>query len=134
MLRTYLKLRFLTVFFFMISCSSDETEITDLVGSWRLTEQLSDPGNGSGEFIEVESIKTITFKSDGNFESNGTMCNMNIFADEQSSGNYNTTSKIIYPDACMALSYSIDYFIEDNKLFLSYPCIELCQQKYTKND
>ncbi len=113
------------------SCSEDDTTSTDLAGTWQLTEQLTDLGNGEGEYEEVESIKKITFDDDGNFTSNGSLCNMNVFANTATTGSYSTTQNLLYPDGCN-FSPTISYALVDGELILTYTCIESCRQKYLK--
>jgi hypothetical protein len=52
----------------LISCSKndDDTSSNLLIGTWKLTEMLIDPGNGSGTFNSVNSNKNLIFSNGGN--------------------------------------------------------------------
>ena len=56
--------------FLFISCNNDDDEVTpvqpiSIVGTWQLTSQYTDPGDGSGSFQPVVNGKTITVNADG---------------------------------------------------------------------
>lgn len=55
----------------VLSCIEQESTDNNLIGRWRLTEVLLDPGDGSGTFQGVSSDKIIEFHSDGTVTSNG---------------------------------------------------------------
>lgn len=112
------------------SCKKDKN--TTIVNKWKLIEQYSDPGDGSGDFNPVESNKTIEFLDNGTVVSNGSLCNMNYDTDGQSTASY-TDSTLITHD-CELDNFAIYYEIMNDNLFLWYPCIEGCAQKYTKID
>lgn len=64
------------------------TDIPELAGSWLLVEQYADPGDGSGDFEDVDSDKTLQFLADGIFRSNGSLCNMDQTTGPKTSGKY----------------------------------------------
>ena len=56
----------------VFNCSEDDSPTTEnngLIGKWKLTEYLADPGNGSGKWQKVkdENSETIEFHADGRF-------------------------------------------------------------------
>lgn len=126
---TLLILGILIVTYFS-SCKKDEN--TTVVNKWKLIEQYSDPGDGSGDFNPVESNKTIEFFDNGTVVSNGSLCNMSYDADGQSTATYNDST--IIPQNCDFEDYSIAYEIQGNNLILYFLCIEGCAQKYQKID
>jgi len=118
----------------LAACANQEehSHPVELIGSWQLIEQLADPGNGSGVFVEVESDKTIQFFSDGTVTSNGSLCSMDLSADQPSSGTYDVGDGSITPSDCLP-TYKIPFVIEDTHLILFHPiCIEACESKYVK--
>jgi len=126
---TLLILGILLVSYFS-SCKKDEN--TTVISKWKLIEQYSDPGDGSGDFNPVESNKTIEFLCGGTVVSNGSLCNMSYDVDGQSTAAYNDST--IIPVNCDFEEFRITYEIQDNNLILYFPCIEGCAQKYTKID
>ena len=125
----------LALLVFVISCSDDpEPEVVPLTGEWRLKEILIDPGNGSGEFQEVDSDKIIEFFSNGKVESNGNLCNGGITTSRPSTGIYKVPDSILEIDNCQQDVLMTRFRIRDGNLILSYPCIEPCEEKYVKLD
>ena len=132
--------------FILLSCSSDDTkpeiENEDLLGKWRLIEQLADPGDGSGTFNPVESDRVIEFFSDGTVTVNGSLCYMSTKVETNASGTYQVTSDdtsdttfdgIITSDNCQFSDFRIYFDLPlSGNLILWYPCIEGCGQKFKK--
>ena len=120
----------------MNSCSSNEiSEEPQLIGKWRLVEQLADPGDGSGVFIKVVSNKTIEFLANGTVVSNGTLCDMNINSETETIGEYFTSKNYLKPNnenECDFPDLKIYFEFEDDNLLLWFPCIEGCGQKFKK--
>lgn len=126
------------LFFTALLISSCETSddpgnalTSDIVGTWQLTANLLDPGDGSGTFQAVNSTKTITFNADGTFTSNGEVCEMSLTTSSGSSGTYNTTDKTIDAN-CNNTNAPLSYTIDNLTMDLSYFCIEPCQARYRK--
>lgn len=116
----------------LFSCNKNDQEFTpaSLAGTWKLTEMLQDPGDGSGTFQPVNSNKKIVFISDNKVTSNGILCDMSINSDTFTTGSYSETTKTINPSDCQNLT--INYELNANSLILSYQCIEGCRAKYIK--
>jgi len=116
----------------LFSCNKNDQELApaSLVGTWKLTEMLEDPGDGSGTFKPVNSSKKITFINSNQLTSNGILCDMSINSDTFSTGSYSETTKTINPSDCQNLT--INYEVNANSLILSYRCIEGCKAKYIK--
>lgn len=113
------------------SCKKTEDEeqiIPQIVGSYGYVELLIDPGDGSGTFQPIESLKTITFNIDGTVSSNGQLCLFTPESNEGSSGTYSEETKTITTLLCAPLKYELD----QNELIISYSCIEPCMTKYIR--
>lgn len=142
--------RFLTplpffAFLMLISASSCDKSIdiktgyspkpnstSDLVGSWRLIEQLADPGNGSGTFQPVTSQKTIQIYADSTFIANGQMCTMSADTLGAETGIFLDSVTIsLTMSPCWGV-FPITYQHAGDTLIIVYPCIEACRQKYVK--
>ncbi len=106
----------------------------DLVGNWKMVGYLSDPGDGSGTYADIESKKTINFLANGTFTSSGSLCQMLSSENENStSGNYNLSSLNVSAVECNNQSdLNLRYEISGDSLFLFYPCREACYVKYEK--
>lgn len=114
------------------SCEKEDQNPVQLIGKWKLVEQLIDPGDGSGVFESIASDKTISFFSNGSFSSTGPMCTMDVGSSTPSEGSYSLTDGIINPSSCPMMTGSIHFEIIENSLILSYPCIEPCREKFRK--
>lgn len=105
---------------------------TELIGNWRLVEVLSDPGDGSGVFVTVDSEKTMTFQSDGTLTSNGSLCDLYFTDLIPSSGAYSLIDSTYTTNDCGFADVKYAFEQYGNTLVLSYPCIEACQSKFVK--
>lgn len=116
----------------LFSCSKKESEtnLTSVVGRWKLTEVLMDPGDGSGTFMSVNSDKTLIFDNNGNVTSNGLICDMSIGINSNSSGIYSVPNASINSSSCP--NTTLQFELINNTLILIYPCIEPCKAKYIK--
>ncbi|WP_298536413.1 hypothetical protein [uncultured Algibacter sp.] len=130
----------------LFNCSTKETkeieEEQNLLGKWRLIEQLVDPGDGSGTFNSVESERIVEFFSDGTVIANGSLCYMSREVGDNSFGVYEVTSDdradtnfdgIITPENCEFGEFDVYFDLPlSGHLILWYPCIEGCGQKFVK--
>lgn len=119
----------------LISCSKDENEnsvTTELVGQWKLIEQLADPGDGSGTFQSIDSEKTIEFSENEIVTSkNGSLCQP--YSDEQiSSGTYSLSEKRITTNCQNPNIAFIGFEIKDNYLLFHFASNEGFSQKFKK--
>lgn len=116
----------------VISCSKndDDTSSNLLKGTWKLTEVLADPGDGSGTFNSVSSNKNMIFGNGGNLSSNGAICDMSIETNVSSTGTYSEANSTINSTICP--NNTIKYELNGNTLILIYPCFEACKAKYTR--
>ena len=116
------------------ACNKDNVRVenVELLGKWKLIEQLSDPGDGSGVFKSVESEKTIEFMDDGTVVSNGTLCTMTIEKGQESVGTYAIGDGYIIPEGCDYSELKVFFELKDKNLILGYLCFEGCGQKFVK--
>ncbi len=117
----------------LLSCKDEEVVSPDLIGTWRLTEVLADPGDGSGIFNPVDSDKTITFLVDERVQSNATLCNFSTRPEAPGEGFYSLQDSTITP-TCPDQEFesNIWFKLEGSNLILTYQCIEACAEKYVK--
>lgn len=118
----------------LISCQSDNSTLQkfELIGDWKLVEVLSDPGDGTGSFVSVDSEKTMTFLSDGTLTSNGSLCGIEFTSLVPTSGVYSLTDSTYTTNDCgpSGIKYTFEKY--ENTLIVSYPCIEDCKSMFIK--
>jgi hypothetical protein len=114
----------------LIACSKSSDNNNkipvSLIGKWKLTEYLADPGDGSGTWKHAETEDYIEFTKDSTVLSNKpTTEDVTRFSLPSDS-----TIIFIYP------SYNITnyYKIQGNQLTLMGGCIEACGSKYIKQN
>jgi len=132
----------LTIFF--ISCSNNErlkldTEEANILGRWKLIEELNDPGDGSGIFVSVNSEMVVEFLEKGILSSNVNFCESSSILEGNIEYNYFVDESYILVGDCNNISivdYKInyDFNIETGYLFFWHPCIEGCGQKFIKTE
>lgn len=139
-----LKLRLALLTLLILSCSDNDdvfsADIPELTGTWLLVEQYSDPGDGSGGFMEVDSEKVIHFLEDGIFKSNGKLCNLDKTIGPNTLGKYVVNDTLtsfspenyLLPEGCNFVDYKVHIRFDERSLILAYPCIEGCAQKFKK--
>lgn len=119
----------------LISCSKDENDnskTAELIGQWKLIEQLADPGDGSGTFQSIDSQKIIEFSENEIVTSkNGSLCHP--YSDEQiSSGSYSLSEKRITTNCQNVNIAFIGFEIKENYLLLHFASNEGFSQKFEK--
>lgn len=135
----------LLVLLFLFNCTSDDNSPkgdVELFGKWKLIEQYTDPGDGSGDFSSISSNRTVEFFSNGTIVANGILCYMSSEVGENNSGTFKLISSNetdtnhdgeILPNDCEFSETKIYFDINsNNKLVLWYQCIEGCGQKFEK--
>ena len=121
--------------FLFISCSKKEnnnSNTTPLTGTWKLTEMLSDPGDGSGTYNPVQSERILIFNSNGSVSSNGSLCYMSLQTGSWESGTYSLADSTINVENCDDTPLPIRFILSSNTLELLLPCIEPCKMKFNK--
>lgn len=119
--------------FLLLSCSSSTEEVAmnqNELGTWRLIEVLTDPGDGSGNFQPVVSSKTVTFVANGTINCLGNLCDLSIASSPQTTGTYSRNTRSITTSNCNQLQ--LTYEITVNILIINYTLIETCKAKYVK--
>ena len=132
---------FILLALLLINCTSDDAkpkiDNPELLGKWRVIEQLADPGDGSGTFQPISSNRTVEFFSNGTVTASGTLCFMGT-ENNSGSGTFVLDSESglnegeITPNDCNPDFYRISFEIESSNLILWYPCIEGCGEKFVK--
>ena len=116
-----------------LGCSSDDLDGTNVVGKWKLVQVLTDPGDGSGVFVDVQSNKTITFLRNETFSSNANLCFFGSVTPVTTEGVFSAEDEMIYPTTCESFArVGLTYKIENDALIVYYQCIEACAEKYEK--
>lgn len=114
----------------MLSCQKKNG--AGLLGTWQLTEQLIDIGDGKGTFAPAEAGKTIEFRKDGTVVSSGSLCSLGGEAGQQGAGKYSVETGEIISDNCGPGALPVKFQLRGEELILNYPCIEPCGEKYRK--
>lgn len=109
------------------NCSSNKVKPVvgneNLLGKWKVIEQLSDPGDGSGTFNPIESNRTIQFFSDNKVTINGSLCHMSIDVGLNMSGIYEVL--VVMPQILhlMVLYIRKDVSLQKPKSILTYQLV-----------
>jgi hypothetical protein len=124
-------------FLVVLSCNNDDdnqngSTDSEAVGTWELIEIYSDPGDGSGDFVAVESDKSIQFNANGTLSSNANLCLVFSQPGEMSTGLYSEEDGSFTITDCETMPVTAYYELIDSNLIVSYFCIEGCQEKYEK--
>ncbi len=130
---------FMVLIGLLCSCANDDdTNVTgEIIGRWRLIEQLLDPGDGSGVFRPVESDFIIEFLPDGTYKANRLICNIPNDPGGISTGTYDTEDMLISTENCSdnqggTFTLQRPYRFDGNSLIIELPCIEPCAEKFQK--
>lgn len=126
------KLSLVLLLLSLLSCKKENNDNHIIVGTWKLSEILSDPGDGNGTYIPVESDKTITFNTNGELYSNGDLCSLLPDTKKSTKGTYSLDSFTFTSQDCNHSNLEYNFVIEDNHLTIIYPCIETCRAKFLK--
>ena len=112
------------------SCEENISEISSgpgIVGTYQLTAQLFDPGDGSGTFEAVKSNNTLQFMENGSVTSNWNMCRAtSSFA--SMTGTYTETEIQVDGPDCGSLRYKFEL----GEVIIILECTEPCMLKYTR--
>lgn len=131
-----MKYLFLLISLCVLSCGKenfDPDQNPDIVGTWQVTEQYSDPGDGSGGFSEVDYYRTFTFLEDGTIISDRDMCFPLNGSEEEvdSRGSYDVSTGIITPDIC-AFTRDFWFELDGQVLTFNFFCFESCALRLRK--
>lgn len=111
----------------LVSCDKNDQSPENLYGKWKLTEQLADPGNGSGTWQKVTGkAKYVNFDKEGALtgEALPEFIKFKII----------DTVRIQFAQKGTADSIIYYYKIKGDDLILNPPCIEACGIKFVKSE
>ncbi|MEP5611003.1 MAG: hypothetical protein ABJP45_02075, partial [Cyclobacteriaceae bacterium] len=118
------------------SCDEDTVDPSSLLGTWKLSEVLADPGDGSGTFQPTDDNYTMTFLSEGRlWMDQGLFCTPSLKLFHQGNGSYDTSRNVITSEECATVDTTPEYSYELNssdELIVYLPCIEPCANKFIK--
>ena len=121
---------FIALFLFaLIACtkSSDKTS-SSVIGRWKLTEALADPGDGSGRWMPATTEYIIQFNKDSTAYENPVNPYRNV---KRYSVANDSTLTLFYSNGT---SFNFYFKIESNTLTIMGGCIEACGTKYRRAD
>lgn len=110
----------------IVSCKKDDNGTREIYGTWKLTETLNDPGDGSGIYTKVNGpVKYLTIDTSGNIQGDAMpdVVKYKVLDSER----LEITSKN-YPQPLIYW-----YKVTFNTLELNPPCIEGCGLKFKRN-
>ncbi len=115
----------LLLLFAFAACKKNPSfENNSLVGKWKLTESLADPGNGSGKWQKADPVNPqyLEFKNDGRLIASP--------VDMYNADHYKITgdSSMIFIRG--SENFPIRYTFTKTLLTILPPCIEGCGQRY----
>lgn len=115
---------FIAISALLLSCEKQNDGPGEIYGTWKLTEQLSDPGDGSGKYRKVKNGKEVTFKSDGKVEGDalGDFVSFKLL-----DGNKIELTRSS-PNEKLTYLYAVD----GKTLTLNPPCIEACGMRFKR--
>lgn len=110
----------------------DRLDLSVLEGTWHLTEVLFDPGDGSGEFRQIDSKRQMTLTPENTYTANYDVCQA-IEEGENFTGSFDRidAQEFLIPCAGSLLN-SVQGRLEDGFLVLYYPCDEPCAYRFRK--
>lgn len=111
------------------ACKKSSNEVnTSVIGYWKLTEELNDPGDGSGVFRPTTNTSTyIRFNADSTFQSNvGNIASYNKYSMNADNIRFysNTTGSNI----------TFRFVFDDRRIDIFMNCIEACAMRFKKSD
>lgn len=112
--------------------SDDRLTLTQLEGTWLLTEVLFDPGDGSGVFEESDAGFSITLNPDNTFEANFHVCRVFEPGDRREGDYVRIGASEILISCQEQIINSIQGRLEDGNLIFYYPCITPCVYRFKK--
>lgn len=116
----------ITIGIFYASCkkNSENDGPGEVYGKWKLTETLSDPGNGSGKYQTVKDDKYLTMDKTGKMEGDA-LPELSTFKILDS-----VRMEVTLKNRNQTLTYR--YKATANTLTLNPPCIEACGLRFRR--
>lgn len=120
---------------FNLACRK-ETDLVieeDVITRWNLIAKYNFTGDGSDDFIALNSNKNIEFLKSGKVRSNGNLCNFSpdIDVPTEATQSIKNSNNILNPVNCPGINLHI-VFIAPDTMDLYYPCIEGCILRFKK--
>ncbi|GAB5557978.1 MAG: hypothetical protein SchgKO_21910 [Schleiferiaceae bacterium] len=120
------------LFFLWALLGFSQEEYKEYHGTWVLTQVYSDPGDGSGEFYDVESDKIITIDSELKIESNADLCRIYGKVGESTSGQLVSEDGVLKLKSCSDGFQQVYFECKGDVLIMRYICKEGCAEKYVR--
>lgn len=122
-MKTFCKLIFIFIIFMTGACQKSDQE-NSLIGKWKLTETLADPGDGSGKWQSVKNSSSYLFlNADGTVSGNGfTHYKLFNVIDNQ-------TIEFIYQDNSKIILF---YKLQGSSLEITGGCFEACGSRFKR--
>lgn len=119
---------------FLFSCDGidDSNREVELIGTWKLVEIYSDPGDGSGKFNRVNSEKVFIFNEDDTLTSNGSICEVGNATENPTSGTYSIATSTFRSDDCNNPTFDYEFIKTGDVITIYYFCFEGCGAKFKK--
>ncbi len=119
------------LFCLFVACNDGDKTNPALPGVWGLEAIYNDPGDGSGDFVSIDSGTTIEFLPENRYLMSNAVCLTPVTTGETATGSYDVEAGTLSPDLC-DFPFEATFKIEDGKLIISLPCIEACLLRFSK--
>ncbi len=110
----------------LLACTKSSKNTSSIIGRWKLTETLADPGNGSGEWMPATSDYLIQFYKDSSAGDNAVTAGAELY---KYSLLNDSTIKLFYLNGT---NFTFYFKADANHLTLMGECIEACGSKYIR--
>ena len=118
----------LSFFLITLACTKSADNNSSIIGRWKLTETLADPGDGSGKWMPATTNYIIQFNEDSTASENPVNPYRNV---NRYSVINDSTLTLFYSNGT---SFSYYFKIESNTLTIMGGCIEACGTKYKRTN
>ena len=118
----------LSFFLITLACTKSADNNSSIIGRWKLTETLADPGDGSGIWMPATTNYIIQFNEDSTAYENPVNPYRNV---NRYSVINDSTLTLFYSTGT---SFSYHFKIESNTLTIMGGCIEACGTKYKRTN
>lgn len=128
-------MKYLTLVIFALlitACKkSERLPNNTLEGTWVLKKLYSDPGDGSGTYVDVsEPVSTLTFNTNGSVSSTISFFGLNTM--KSYSALENGKIEFAFKEVSSLSTTTFNYQFKQDTLVLNPPCIEGCGLKFVR--
>ena len=125
-------LLFICLTILIVACKKTESSKNGLEGTWLLKKSYSDPGDGSGKYVDVpkNSNYTLLFTSDGLVISNTSFFNLNLLKSYTLIDSNKIEFTFVETYSQSKITYN--YQLKADTLTLNPLCIEGCGLKFIR--